>query len=164
MVRAHSLPDMAHFITGASKAVFEHATVCRQEALTGQQDGDLAASSAHSPPGLCGRCPPPLLQLCQEDLSSFLGHGSEQGMFADPWICMLGPYYACFGVLTTIVLVIKEKHIIFQQDLLGQVALSFPAFSCQWFFSELAQKIKLAIFSCDVTHCLDLCINRTALD
>ena len=72
MVRAHSLPDMAHFITGASKAVFEHATVCPQEALTGQQDGDLDASSAHSPPGLCGRCPPPLLQLCQEDLSSFL--------------------------------------------------------------------------------------------
>ena len=71
MVRAHSLPDMAHFITGASKAVFEHATVCPQEAPTGQQDGDLAASSAHSPPGLCGRCPPPLLQLCQEDLSSF---------------------------------------------------------------------------------------------
>ena len=40
---------MAHFITGASKAVFEYATVCPQEALTGQQDGDLAASTAHSP-------------------------------------------------------------------------------------------------------------------
>jgi hypothetical protein len=54
MVRAHSLPDMAHFITSASKAVFEHVTVTfgPQEALTGQQDGDLAASSAHSPPGL----------------------------------------------------------------------------------------------------------------
>ena len=68
---------MAHFITGASKAVLEHATVCPQEALTGQQDGDLAASSAHSPPGLCGRWPPPLLQLCQEDLSSFLAFFSR---------------------------------------------------------------------------------------
>ena len=52
MVRAHSMPDMAHFITSASKAVFEHVTFGPQEALTGQQDGDLAASSAHSPPGL----------------------------------------------------------------------------------------------------------------
>ena len=44
-------------ITGTIKAVFELATVCRQEALTKQQDGDLAlaASYAHSPPGLCGR-------------------------------------------------------------------------------------------------------------
>ena len=81
----HSLPNMAHFITGASKAVFEYATVCPQQALTGQQDGDLAASSAHSPPGLCGRCPPLLLQLCQEDISSFLGQGSGQGICADPW-------------------------------------------------------------------------------
>ena len=37
MVRAHSLPDMAHFITGAGKAVFEYATICPQEALTVQQ-------------------------------------------------------------------------------------------------------------------------------
>ena len=44
-------------ITGTIKAVFELATVCRQEALTKQQDGDLAlaASYAHSPSGLCGR-------------------------------------------------------------------------------------------------------------
>ena len=34
MVRAHSLPDMANFITGASKAGFEYATVFPQEALT----------------------------------------------------------------------------------------------------------------------------------
>ena len=31
------MPDMANFITGASKAVFEYATVCPQEALTVQQ-------------------------------------------------------------------------------------------------------------------------------
>ena len=81
MVRAHSMPDMAHFITSASKAVFEHVTFGPQEALTGQQDGDLAASSAHSPPGLHGRSPPPLLQLCQEDLSSFLAFFSRALLF-----------------------------------------------------------------------------------
>ena len=78
---AHSLADMAHFITGASNAVFAHSTVCPQEALTGEQDGDLPASSAHSPPGLRGRCPPPLLQLCQEDLSSFLTFFSRALLF-----------------------------------------------------------------------------------
>jgi len=72
---------MAHFITGASKAMFEYATVWPQEALTGQQDGDMAASSAHSPPGLCGRCPLPLVQLCQEDLSSFLAFFSRALLF-----------------------------------------------------------------------------------
>ena len=81
MVRAHSLPDMVHFITSASKAVFEQATVCPQETLTGQQDVELAASSAHSPPGLHGRSPPPLLQLCQEDLSSFLAFFSRALLF-----------------------------------------------------------------------------------
>ena len=72
---------MAHIITGDSKAVFEHATVCPQEAMTGQQEGDLAASSAHYPPGLREYCPPPLLQLCQGDLSSFLGFFSRALLF-----------------------------------------------------------------------------------
>ena len=40
-------------ITGTIKAVFELATICRQEALAKQQDGDLALAA--SPPGLCGR-------------------------------------------------------------------------------------------------------------
>ena len=52
-----------------------------RKALTGQHDGDLAASSPHSPTGLCGRCPPPLRQLCQEDLSSFLAFFSGALLF-----------------------------------------------------------------------------------
>ena len=72
MVRAHSLPDMAHFITGASKAVFEQVTVCPQEA--GWWPGCIICS-------LSSWSPWSLSTTVTEDLSIFLAFFSRALLF-----------------------------------------------------------------------------------